>query len=507
MAPPPLPDEAVSSWIARIAARYDHLPEMLTEHLLPGDRNAGCLAQCADDGAIASLDAALSLATGQSRSAIAAQRLHGRAIWPREVAAWRPLCVMQDVSASGESYARRQWGAGQYLVCVQHRCLLVSHCPRCLRRAGYRPVSGRQRLWCSHCQDCIETMLKPHRIPFWPFGTPQQHGACAAVRLTHDAVPTLLQVQSDLMAVLAGGRPGGPWARGLKRGRVLEVFRALSFVMLGPLWADRHRFLPEHRMSGDTGGLPDEWTPGSLPPEVAAPALLASAALLAAEGGTPLAGIGWNPDLLHAGEREAICTETLLWHLDAGDAALAPRLFTMPVTRPMLLLLRALRADCRGLGAGREGVRRRQGVRGAYRAECCKARRELHETEAEREARQRWALLKHPPGYFTLAHVLRKNVPPWSPGPMPADLAAWVAVLMAAGLDRPDNLLSAWPGCKGTLLEHRYVRSWLSRHLHMNTDVLISTLTAAVETSRAQDIGLMLPELPVLPAASYRTPW
>ena len=237
------------------------------------------------------------------------------------------------------------------------------------------------------------------------------------------------------------------------------------------------------------------------------PSLLASAALLAAEGGTPLAGIGWNPDLLHAGEREAICAKTLLWHLNAADAALVPRLFTAPVTRPMLLLLRALRADRRGLGAGREGVRRRQGVRGAYRAECCKARHELHETEAERESRRRWALVKHPPGCFTLAHMLRESVFPWLPGPMPADLAARVAVLMAAGSDRLDDPLSAWPGCEGTLLEHRYVRSWLSRHLHVNTDVLISTLTAAVETSRARDIGLMLPELPVLPAASYRMPW
>lgn len=190
---------------------------------------------------------------------------------------------------------------------------------------------------------------------------------------------------------------------------------------------------PNTALSGDIGGLPDEWTPGSLPPEVAACSLLTSAALLAAEGGTPLAGISWNPDPLHAGERAAICAETLLRHLDAADAALMPRLFTAPVTRPMLLLLKALRADRRGLNAGREGVRRRQAVCGVYRAECCKARRELHETEAERESRRRWALAKHPPGCFTLAHVLRENVPPWFPGPMPADLAARVAVLMAAG--------------------------------------------------------------------------
>lgn len=334
LAPPLLPDEALSSWIARIAARYDLTPESLARHLLPGNSDAGPMARTIDHYTAPSLEAALGAATGQPPSGFTKQRQFGAAAschtaWPRQRAAWCPLCIAQDLAARGETYGRREWACGGYLICVRHRCLLVSECPRCFHDVGYRPVQGRQRLWCGSCHAGIETALKPHLVPFWPFGTPQQQGTCQAVTLSCDTVPLLLQVQADLMAALAGearqgsargsegtasggARPRAPWARGLKRSRFLEVLRAMSFVMLGPLLADAHRVALEVRPGGAGGRLPDSWTPGSLPPEVAAPALLASVAFLAAENGVTLSGIAWNADLLQPGETREISTETLL---------------------------------------------------------------------------------------------------------------------------------------------------------------------------------------------------
>jgi hypothetical protein len=81
------------------------------------------------------------------------------------------------------------------------------------------------------------------------------------------------------------------WARRLKRASLFSVLRALAFVMLGPLWEDAYRF-PQLRYWGDPSrSLPDDWTPGSLPSEIAAPALLSSVTFLAAENRTRLQGI------------------------------------------------------------------------------------------------------------------------------------------------------------------------------------------------------------------------
>jgi hypothetical protein len=60
--------------------------------------------------------------------------------------------------------------------------------------------------------------------------------------------------------------------------------------------------------------LPQDWTLGSLPPEVAAPVLLAAETFLAAVSDTRLAGITWNPQVLIAREDDVTRAETLLWH-------------------------------------------------------------------------------------------------------------------------------------------------------------------------------------------------
>jgi len=158
--------------------------------------------------------------------------------------------------------------------------------------------------------------------------------------------------------------------------------------MLGPLWQGALRGSRAHCRIELSWSLPDDWTPGSLPPEVAAPALLTSVTFLAAENRCRLHAVTWNPRLLLAGEGEHIAADTLLWHLDATDAEWVQHLFGAPVLRPFAGLLAALRGDHRGLGAMRESARRRQGVGGAERRIRDSERRRATETEAARKLRE-----------------------------------------------------------------------------------------------------------------------
>ena len=115
----------------------------------------------------------------------------------------------------------------------------------------------------------MDTALAPSQVAFWPHGNPQQRRSCTAVSLSSKARPLLFRVQTDLIGMLAGARPRGPWARSLPVSRVFDVLRKLAFVMLGPLWEDTHQAVPVSRTAGGRWMLPEDWTPGSLPPEVA----------------------------------------------------------------------------------------------------------------------------------------------------------------------------------------------------------------------------------------------
>ncbi len=275
LAPPLLPDEALSSWLGRIAARYDLDAHALVRHLVTDAADATTMVQCFDYQTIPPLEAALAAASGQPVASFAGHRLngpigHSTTMWPRTKLAWCPICVLQDVAASGEVYGRAAWSLGGVLLCTSHQCLLIAECPRCFQQAGYQPVKGRLRIWCWHCEAGADTALKHDRIPFWPYGTPQQRRSCVSVTLSSQARPLLLRAQTDILAILAGDRPGGPWSRSLPRARVIDVLRRLVFVMLGPLWEGTHQAAPAQIATDGRWLLSETWTPGLLPPQVAA---------------------------------------------------------------------------------------------------------------------------------------------------------------------------------------------------------------------------------------------
>jgi hypothetical protein len=254
-----------------------------------------------------------------------------------------------------------------------------------------------------------------------------------AVQLTAEARPLLLRVQHDLSAAQRGARPKAPWAGGVKRTEFLAVLRALSFVMLGPLWEDALRFPPTHCPNEPSWSLADHWTPGSLPPEMAAPVLLASATFLAAESRTRLQGVTWNPRLLLAGENARIDAETLLWHLRATDAEWVQHLFGAPVVRPFTVLLTALRGDRFSRGARREAARRCQGVGGAA------GRMRDGQTATRREAPAGDTVQERAypsSARFAIGQFIEGDACPAPPRLSRTQIAATFAVYAAIGSDR-----------------------------------------------------------------------
>lgn len=202
---------------------------------------------------------------------------------------------------------------------------------------------------------CPSTLARAERLASrmargGPLPLAQQRGG-RAVRLSRGAAALLLDLQADLRRAIAGERPKVPWARSLGRTRLADVLSKLTFVMLGPLWAECHR-RGVVTVPGISGWhWPEDWTQCWLPPDISAPALTAAAAFLAAEGGTPLEGITWNPRVLLSGEDARISAETLLWHLNTHDDRLVRALFLRPAIETLSLLLTALDRDTRGQGA------------------------------------------------------------------------------------------------------------------------------------------------------------
>lgn len=296
------------------------------------------------------------------------------------------------MAAHGEVHARQSWGIGGYLLCAIHGCLPVSECPRCFGRISYQPIGGRLRLWCSHCETTVDDALEPRCVPFWPFGLPQQSRRCRTVNLTDAARPLLFPLQRTRLSALVGQHVRAPWTRHLKREQVADIVRTLCFIMLGPLWEDANRPALVRHEGATAAQVPEDWTPGSLPPFIAAPAQLASVTFLAAENGKRLEGVTWNRHALLNGERPEINAETLPWHLNAYDAMLARTLLS-PGAEPFAMLLSALRCDSKGLGTTREARRRPYGIGSVQRRRRATEAARLAEREFARSTRTPRAVL------------------------------------------------------------------------------------------------------------------
>ena len=128
--------------------------------------------------------------------------------------------------------------------------------------------------------------------------------------------------------------------------------------MLGPLGEANRRAAPGRARKRIEGLPPDDWSPGELPPDVAAPLLLACATFLAEENDEP-SGITWDQRFLAVGEGERIDAETLVWHLTFAEGATVRQICAKPPVQPFARLLAALNADIDCVAAQHEARRRR----------------------------------------------------------------------------------------------------------------------------------------------------
>ena len=445
-----------------------------------------------DSRAAGPLESALAKVTGQSEVEFAVQRLAGmaadpRTAWPRRMSAWCPLCVAQDIVDFGEVHFRREWGFGGYLICPKHGCLLSTACPRCLQPAICRPVDGRLRLWCSRCTTCLDTMTELGAISLWPPRSPPSARRCRTISFSAEARPLLLRVQADLLALVAGTRPSGAWTRSLRRDRVLDIVRNFSFVLLGPLGEAQFRGAPGRNRKLIAGPPADDWHPGVLPPEIAAPAVLACVTFLAHESGAERRGVSWDRRTLSNGEGTRIDAETLLWHLAFHEGETLREMFAWPLVPPFSALLAALQADREGAAAAHEARRRRWKLRGRGCSQKAGASTAL--PAARRSARfppsPRYALSR-----FMVVAPVRSE-----PRQSTARAEAAAAVYMADGADPADDV-GGLARFEGTLFANRYIHYWLLRHRHLPPERLIDILASAMETARARDVGVVLPEVP-----------
>ena len=138
--------------------------------------------------------------------------------------------------------------------------------------------------------------------------------------------------------------------------------------MLGPLGEAQLRAAPGRNRKPIEGPPPEDWHPGVLPPEVAAPAVLACATFLAHESGTEPRGVRWDRRTLSNREGTRIDAETLLWHLTFQVGETLRDLFAWPLVPPFSALLAALQADRESVadlhrqGAGVSAIARRTGL-------------------------------------------------------------------------------------------------------------------------------------------------
>ncbi|MGC1504570.1 MAG: TniQ family protein [Sulfitobacter sp.] len=159
VAPRPFRDELLSSWVARVAARYGAEPLELMVYLAgQGGRDAG--AQQVDDVApdmelLRLWAKACRMDPERLRRSSLASRYPDR---PRDwfLTETVPACLAcfdGDVAAGRDAYLRAIWRLAEQVVCPAHRTMLLDRCPACRGglRLSFRMLNGLLRPFCRKC--------------------------------------------------------------------------------------------------------------------------------------------------------------------------------------------------------------------------------------------------------------------------------------------------------------------------------------------------------------------
>ena len=159
VAPRPFRDELVTSWMARVAARYGAEPFELMVFLAgQAGRYAG--ARQIDDVVP---DMGL-LRLWAKACRIDPERLRRRSLasrYPGRPQGWLltetvPVCLAcfdADVAAGRDAYLRVNWRLAEQVVCPEHRTMFLDLCPTCRGRLrpSFRLLNGVLRPFCRKC--------------------------------------------------------------------------------------------------------------------------------------------------------------------------------------------------------------------------------------------------------------------------------------------------------------------------------------------------------------------
>ena len=241
LAPRPMPGEALLSWVARIAARYDLSLSELIACLRGGVGVHSAWIAELDWQEDIELEGLLTRATCLDRSEIRAARLiteplTNPAVWRRSALAWCPGCVSDDVARHGESFERAAWQLGCYVACPSHHLFLARACAVCGCRCCYfRPLAGRQRLVCEFCRGAIDART-PAPVSTWFPGArigDERIGWYGAV-YSPDLAQLALAMQADLLRALGGSTPPLAERCGLSVGSFIAMVTDLAGMILLP---------------------------------------------------------------------------------------------------------------------------------------------------------------------------------------------------------------------------------------------------------------------------------
>ena len=241
LAPRPWPGEAMRSWLARLAARYDLTVADFLAWLNDDQAVDVWRTQGLDWRGESDLDRRLAIAADLDLGRLEALRVPPTAAaeaerWSRKFVAWCPDCVREDITCHGETYARASWELGFWVTCGVHGGRLADRCGNCgARQCAFGPVHGRLRLICLICGGGWQLADQAPLSPSWraldgqpgPLGV---RGNAAAARL-------VATMQADLWALLTAqpSRLEGPWSMGMAAD-LSVVVRELGGAFLRPAW-------------------------------------------------------------------------------------------------------------------------------------------------------------------------------------------------------------------------------------------------------------------------------
>lgn len=174
---PILPDEALSSWLARAAFDQGSDPLSFTGGLWPKWRvwtldvdralpNPHAKVLAYQSGV--AIDQLRSMTFSAELQAISTLPLapHGRWTWLRGLGArnrrrkggmqYCPICLGQDA----RPYFRKAWRIAWHVACPQHNQLLMEHCPACAAAVEYSRL-GLEHSNLANCAGCLASLAMP----------------------------------------------------------------------------------------------------------------------------------------------------------------------------------------------------------------------------------------------------------------------------------------------------------------------------------------------------------